>query len=109
MADKRELIQKRAIKIIYGQCINYEESVNDGTIETLESRRTKKSLNFALRNTSSVRFGHKWFPANMVERDARRTTRDKFQEKRCRTERERNNPLNFMIRQLNEHFRNEEV
>ena len=75
--------------------------VGEGLIETLESRRINRSLQFALKNKESERFKD-WFPLADNPRAARETTRRKYKETKARTTRAKNNPLEVMIRQLNE-------
>ena len=94
-------MQKRAYKIIYGWGIDYEMMVDNGEIQTLAERRNKQSLQFALKNKDSPRFGH-WFPVAPKNREVRDNTHRFYKETRARTERTRNNPIEYMIRQLNE-------
>ena len=101
LAERLELLQKQAMKIIYGSGLDYRRLVESGRIETLESRREAACLKFALKNCQTERFGKKWFPLNGNEREVRSTTRRKYEEKNCRTERALNNPLQYMIRLLN--------
>ena len=100
LIDKLELMQKRAIKIIYGYNIAYDELLVIKNIETLEARRISSSLKFALKNKDTERF-KKWFPLAHTERVVRNTTHRKYLEKQARTERTRNNPIQSMIRLLN--------
>ena len=103
LANKLELMQKQAIKIIYGYNINYGNILEIKGIETLAERRTKSSLSFAINNKDKDRF-KKWFPLAPNERtNVRGTTHRKYLEKQTRTERTKNNPLQNMIRLLNEH------
>ena len=60
MRDKIEYTQKRASKLIFGWNSNYDELVNAGKIETIESRRKRSTLNFARKAEKSERFKH-WF------------------------------------------------
>ena len=69
-------------------------------IETLKTRRVRACLAFASRAVNT-RFGLKWLPRNPTTRDARTTTRREFQEVQPRTERDRNNPIQNIIRLLN--------
>ena len=64
-------------------------------------------LKFALKATTSTTFGTKWFPKNTVGRDARKSTRRVYMERANKTERSKNNPLQYMARVLNEHYRRE--
>ena len=109
MSDRLEMVQKQAIRIIFGRGNKYEEMIMDGSLERLEERRRSNCLKFALKNYNSGRFGSKWFPQNTNTRDARATTRRMFVENVNRTERSRNNPLQYMIRLLNEHMSKEQT
>ena len=101
-------MQKQALKIIYGYNADYEALVENGTIETLEARRKNDILRFALNNCNSTRFGH-WFPISPATRTARDTTRRIYTEKQCRTDRTRNNPIQVMIRMLNQHLQSTNI
>ena len=90
----------------FGWQVNYAELVNNGTIETLKSRRTDAVLKFAIKTASSEQFGKTWYKLNNeIKREVRPSTRNHFIEKRCRVERGRSNPLSVMTRRLNEHYR----
>ena len=101
LADKLERIKKQSMKIIYGTGVDYGELLENNAIETLKSRRDAATLRFAQKASNSARFGPKWFPRTSTERTVRAGTRREFEEKRCRTERSRNNPLQNMVRMLN--------
>lgn len=101
-----ENVQKQAMKIVYGWNVPYSELVEDGRIETLESRREKAVLKFALK-AESGKFGSKWFRKRSdINTDVRSTSRRKYFERQCRTERFRNNPINNMTRVLNNFYTN---
>ena len=89
------------MKIIYGWSVNYDGLLENGTIEELQSRRRAACLRFANRALASSRFGSRWFPKNPVSREARTTTRRVYKERLPRTERDKNNPIQNMIRLLN--------
>ena len=91
------------MKIIFGWGVNYGELLKNGVIESLYSRRETNCLKFARKAAKDVRFGHRWFPRVENERSVRPTTRKIFAERRYKTERGRSNPLEFMVRLLNEH------
>ena len=95
-------MQKRAYKIIYGWGVDYASLIDSGEVESLAERRNKQSLQFALRNKDTPRFGH-WFPIAPKNRKVRDTTHRQYKETRAKTERTRNNPIQNMIRLLNEH------
>ena len=103
IAEKLEMVHKQAYKIMYGWNIQYDQMVKDGRVESLESRRVENSLKFATKNSNSERFGKRWFPINEdIGTELRPGVRNKYVEKFCRTERSRNNPIQYMLRQLNE-------
>ena len=101
MSAKLEQVQRQAVKIIYGWKCDYGRVLEDGLLETLEERREKNCLKFALKCVNTERFGRKWFPYTEIDRDARSTTRRVYRENVCRTDRERNNPIQYMLRALN--------
>ena len=102
MSDKLERVQRQAMKIIFGHHCSYSALIDDGVVQILESRRIKNCLSFAIKAAASDRFGKKWFPVNGNGREVRTSTRRKYIERQHRTERSRNNPIQSMIRQLNE-------
>ena len=102
MSNKLEQVQRQALKIIYGNGTDIASLLENGTVETLERRREIACIKFARKTSASARFGSEWFPRNMVEREARQGTRRTFMERKCKTERARNNPLQYMRRKLNE-------
>ena len=107
LADRLESVQRQAMKVIFGYAVNYDNLLANGTIETLASRRQENCLKFALKVESSQRF-NTWFKKTTTssDREVRPGTRPKYIEKRCKTERSRNNPLLALTRILNEHYRN---
>ena len=102
LSDRLVRVQKQAVKIIFGYGVDYNGMVESGEIETLEQRRKNSCIKFAQKAAASARFGPKWFPENGTTREARTTTRRQYMEGQCRTERSRNNPIQYMIRRLNE-------
>ena len=102
MSDKLESVQRQSLKIIYWWNRSIEDVMEVEQIETLKARRTRACLSFANRNLNN-RFGSRWFPKNPVSREARTTTRRVYEEKRCKTNRMRNSPVQTMIRLLNEY------
>ena len=97
VVEKLERLQKQAIKIIYGNGVDYDGMVEDGSIEALEARRTAACLRFAQKASETERFGPKWFPRNRNDREVRSSTRRVFVEKNCRRERDCNNPIQYMV------------
>ena len=106
LSDKLEQIQRQCMKIIYGVGMDYGKLIRDGTLETLKSRRDVAVLKFAQKASNSPRFGPKWFPKKVSERANRPGTGRKYEERTCRTERSRNNPIQKMVRVLNENEKN---
>ena len=102
VSERLERVQLQAMKIIFGHGVNYMELVENGTVETLEKRREASCLKFAAKAAMTARFGPRWIPLNGIEREARSTTRRKYMERRHKTQRSKNNPLQYMVRQLNE-------
>ena len=106
ISHKLESVQRQAMKVIYGWDVDYGALLENGTIETLKSRRIDAIKKFALKAEASSRFGSNWFKFTpSTDRTVRDSTRNKYVEQTCRTERGRNNPLNLMTRILNEHHR----
>ena len=58
-----------------------------------------------MRAEKSERFGHKWFkPVRITDREVRESTRKKYVEPFAKTDRKRNNPIDFLTRKLNTHY-----
>ena len=107
LSNKLESIQRQALRIIYGWYKNITEIMAVKNIETLEERREKALLQFALKNEYSERFGKRWFtPSQQTTMSVRDSTREKYKVPFCRTERMTNNPVIKMTKSLNEHYRN---
>ena len=105
LAEKLEKIQRQALKIIYGWDEDIGRIMEVKGIETLEERREKKVLSFALKNEEKERFGKKWFKKSLeTHREVREGTRSKYRMPLCRTERMKNNPVTYMTKILNEHY-----
>ena len=100
MSDKLESVQRQAVKIMFGLGRRVEEIMEKEGIETLKVRRTRACLAFANR-ALSTEYGRRWFPRSQITREARSTTRRTFEEIKPRTERDKNNPIQHMIRLLN--------
>ena len=97
MSDRLEQIQKQAMRIIFGRGVNYRELLEQGMIDSLETRRIDSCTRFANRAKNNPRFVNRWFPPNMVTRGVRAGTRRKYIEKRHKTEWSRNNPIQYML------------
>ena len=106
LSDKLEGMQRQAMRIILGHEGDIRQKMDNKGVELLADRREEAILRFALKSENNPRYGHKWFtPTQQGDRSVRATTRSKYVEKRCRTERLQNNPINYMTKKLNEHYR----
>ena len=99
MKNEIEKVQMRASKIIFGWESDYQELLDNETIQSLESRRKKITLKFAQKAEKNARFSH-WFQKNVPNRDLRKNLT--YVEEFARTNRLRNSPLYYMRRALNE-------
>ena len=94
-----------AYRIIYGTSVKYSQKIESGEIELLSERREAATLVFANKAVKSDRFS-KWFKQTPVtSREVRSTTRNLYVEAKCKTERMRANPVQYMTRKLNEEHR----
>ena len=74
-------------------------------IPTLEERREKALLQFALKSKEKERYGKKWFKkSEETDREVRIGTRKKCKIPKCCTDRMQNNPVVYMAKKLNEHY-----
>ena len=108
LSDQLEVLQRRALKIIFGWNCDIATVMASKGIETLEARRESAVLKFALKNESVEKYGKRWFQKNEeLDVELRPGTRNMYKEKRCRTERMKSNPVTHMTKMLNKHHRNE--
>ena len=106
LAGKLESVQRQALRIIFGYSADIQDIMERWDIELLEDRRRAAVLRFAVKNEKNPRYGGRWFKeARHEEREVRTTTRNKYIEPRCRTDRLKNNPINYMTKLLNEHYK----
>ena len=104
LSDQLEKVQRQAMKIVYGWGIDYKKLVQDGIIEELGERRKKAIVKFALKSEKG-RFGKKWFKKREdINISVRNTSRRKYFERKCNTERFKNNPINNMTSVLNKYY-----
>ena len=61
LSDRLERIQNQAMKIIFGNSVDYDRLVEEGIIQTLESRRDAACIDFANKAVANPSFGDKWF------------------------------------------------
>ena len=96
-----EGLQRTALKIIYGFGKNYKELLEESKLETLEERRKKAFLKFALTLSNSARYSE-WFPIQENVVNLRKS--NTYQEHYAKTNRLYKSPLFTMRRLLNEHI-----
>ena len=108
LSEKLESIQRQAMRIIYGYEGNIRNRMEENSISLLGDRREEAMLRFALKNERNSKYGGRWFEeTRKTGRSVRPTTMSKYVEKTHRTDRLKNNPINYMTKLLNEHYRNE--
>ena len=101
-----ERVQKTALAIIRGgNHTTYREALKHFTIETLESRREKLCLKFALKASKSEKFAQ-WFSKNdnLVNTRSEKPT---FKNPKSRTRRYGKSPLPYLTNLLNTHLSSE--
>ena len=106
MSDRLESLQRKALRIIYGFGIPYEELLAIANVSTLQERRNEASIQFANKLVQSERF-KRYFPINNCDGVETRRRR-KYLEENCRTSRLYNSPLFFLRRLLNQSYDDEE-
>ena len=98
-----ERIQKISFKIILGEnYLNYEKACNYFSAETLEERRQKLCLKFALKSLKSENSFFKRLEPTVNTR----CKSNIVQEYKCRTTRYQKSSLPYLARLLNSHFKN---
>ena len=98
-----ERIQKVALRLILGDnYTSYNEALKQTGLDTLRSRRTKLSLNFALKCLKSEKTSH-MFPLNSNPVDTRH--HEIFYVTKARTSRLFKSAIPYMQRLLNDHYR----
>ena len=96
-----EKMQSRALKIIYGFDLSYEEILEMSGIKTLWTRRERLMDKFIVKLTENPRFSKDWLPQKQFHHlDLR--TKLIYQEKFARTERLYRSPKYFIRIRLNE-------
>ena len=96
-----EMLQKKALKIVYGPTIRYEEALALANLTTLEERRETLVTNFAISAERNPRYTDGWFPKKLNQKYSIRKPRP-YMETKSKTERMRKNPINYMRRLLND-------
>ena len=98
-----ERIQKVALRLILGEnYTTYNEALKQTGLDTLRSRRTRLSLNFAIKCVNSEKTIH-MFPININPVDTRH--HETFSVTKARTSRLLKSSIPYMQRLLNDHYR----
>ena len=98
-----ERVQKSACHIILGkEYIGYQNALKLLNLETLESRRIKLCLKFALKAEKHLKF-NKWFKPTQKMYNTRHE-HNKYQNVRANHTRFLKSPLSFLTRLLNNHY-----
>ena len=106
LSDQLESVQKHAMQIIYGWNLNYGKLLEEGKVESLKERRTEAVKKFALKSEKNERFSKKWFKEReTLERETRPGSRNKYEERKCNTERAKKKPILQLTKVLNEHHK----
>jgi hypothetical protein len=94
-----EGLHKRALKMIFGWDLSYEQLLATAGLETLYDRRLQRTTRFALKCEANERFRIKWLKENCSERKTRHT--NQYLEPKTKTVREDRNPVNYLTRLIN--------
>ena len=97
-----ERVQKSAVRIIMGdQHQGYKKSLSYLDLDTLNERRDKLCLKFALRGAKNEKFSH-MFPLNDKNHEMKTRNVEKYFVQHTNTARLQNSPLIYMQKLLNE-------
>ena len=94
-----EDLQKRALKLIFGWDMRYEQQLSASGVETLQERRVKKHGEFALKIEANTKFQQRWLVENVKERETRK--HNKYQIPIPRFTRQTKYPVYSYIHALN--------
>ena len=101
--NKLEKIQKTCLKVILGDLyIDYPAALEMCGLETLESRRQERCLNFALKAVKHPK-NRRLFPPNLVNTDHTVRRREKFAVNFARTDAYQRSAIPFCQKLLNQH------
>ena len=101
-----ERVQKIALRVILDEdYVDYSTDCSTLKIETLETRRTKLSLNFALKCLKNEKFKD-LFKLNTVGDHHKLRDIDRFDVPFAKSSRYKKSPKVYLTNLLNEHFRN---
>ena len=99
-----ERIQKSAAHIILGEdYISYSAALHERNLESLESRRNKLCLKFCLKAEKYEKHRN-WFKHNTVKVNTRQE-KTKYCDVKAKHTRFEKNPLCFLTKMLNQHYR----
>ena len=102
-SNSLERVQKTALAIIRGENhTSYRDALDYFNIQTLESRREKLCLKFALKASKSQKFAS-WFSKNDQEVNTR-SEKPTFKNPKSRTKRFRKSPIPYLTNLLNSHL-----
>ena len=105
LGAKLESIQRQALRIICGCNSDIDNVMTAKNIETLNERREKAVLRFALKNENKERYGKRWLKEALAGDRPRRDPK-KYIVPCCRTERMKSNPITVITKALNKHYSN---
>ena len=98
-----ERVQKTALAVIRGENhTSYSDALNHFGLETLETRREKLCLKFALKAYRNTKFTS-WFVTNKPEVNTR-TVKTHLKQINTRTKRFEKSPIPYLTKLLNTHF-----
>ena len=98
-----ERVQKTALKIILGEKYqSYKKALNKLSLETLNDRREKLCLSFAIKCSKNLKSKH-MFPKNEKNHLMGTRHREKFEVQHAHTDRLKNSSIIFMQNLLNKH------
>ena len=100
MTKSLEDLQNRALKIIYGVHLDYENLLETSNIPRLSERREEMFKKFALKSTKNDKIKDTWFPKKTNNGYNTRMTQP-YQESTASTERLKNSPIYQMRKFLN--------
>ena len=100
-----ERVQKCAAHIILGENYNsYSNALKMLELDTLEFRRNKLALKFALKSEKHEKFQN-WFKVNVKHVDTRQS-KNKYCNVRAKHVRYEKSPISFLTRLLNDFYKN---
>ena len=102
-SERIERLQRSAFKIIFGWAVSYRTVLEEKQEESLCDRRIRLVDQFTKKANSHPRFGPEWFAKRKEDgRNLRR--REALFHPRPRTERFKNNPVNYMRKRIENNF-----